>query len=576
MAWAEAKLIAEAILDGFDRHYRLFRDITAGAQRRFEVADWPTVQAKAQERIDFYDHRVGETVAILRREFRLRDRNDHLWRRVKVEYLRLLPQHHQPELAETYYNSVFCRLFDRRYYHNANIFVWPALSTEHLEAEVPTFRCYYPGRDGFALVVCAMLDGFDFRAPFRDRRHDLRNILRAIRARFPRGDNRDQNFQIAVLSCLFFRNKGAYIIGKAINGADQIPFVIPVLHHEAGGLYCDTLLTGEDEIADVFSFSRAYFMVDTEAPAAVVDFLRPLMPRKGKAELYTAIGLQKFGKAEFYRDFLKHLRYSSDAFMLAPGIPGMVMCVFTLPSFPFVFKLIKDRFAPPKEVTHAQVKAKYQLVKQHDRVGRMADSWEYSHVAFPLDRFAPELLTTLERDAAGSIEIDGGYLIVKHLYIERRMIPLNLYLGTADDAQLAAAIRQYGSAIRELAAANIFPGDMLFKNFGVTRQGRVVFYDYDELCYLTECNFRSIPEAPYPEMEMSGETWYSVGPDDVFPEEFATFLLNDPRIRRAFLAHHRDLLDPVWWRERQEHIRAGHLEDVFPYPLERRFPQQPA
>jgi len=576
MAWTEAKLIAEAILDGFDRHYRLFRDITAGAQRRFEVADWPAVQSKAQERIDFYDRRVGETVAILRREFRLRDRNDRLWRRVKVEYLRLLPQHHQPELAETYYNSVFCRLFDRRYYHNANIFVWPALSTEHLEAEVPTFRCYYPGRDGFALVVCAMLDSFDFCVPFRDRRHDLRNILRAVRTRFPRGRNRDQNFQIAVLSCLFFRNKGAYIIGKAINGADQIPFVIPVLHHEAGGLYCDTLLTGEDEIGNVFSFSRAYFMVDTEAPAAVVDFLRPLMPRKGKAELYTAIGLQKFGKAEFYRDFLKHLRYSGDAFILAPGIPGMVMCVFTLPSFPFVFKLIKDRFAPPKEVTHAQVKAKYQLVKQHDRVGRMADSWEYSHVAFPLERFDPDLLATLERDAAGSIEVDDDQLIVKHLYIERRMIPLNMYLGTADDAQVAAAIRQYGDAIRELAAANIFPGDMLFKNFGVTRQGRVVFYDYDELCYLTECNFRAIPEAPYPEMEMSAETWYSIGPDDVFPEEFATFLLNDPRIRRAFLAHHRDLLDPAWWRERQDHIRAGHLEDVFPYPVERRFPQRPA
>jgi isocitrate dehydrogenase kinase/phosphatase len=327
-------------------------------------------------------------------------------------------------------------------------------------------------------------------------------------------------------------------------------------------------------MANVFSFARAYFMVDTEAPAAVVDFLRPLMPRKGKAELYTAIGLQKFGKAEFYRDFLKHLRYSSDAFILAPGIPGMVMCVFTLPSFPFVFKLIKDRFAPPKEVTREVVKAKYQLVKQHDRVGRMADSWEYSHVAFPLDRFAPDLLDTLQRDAAGSIEIEGNEVIVKHLYIERRMTPLNLYLSSADDAQITEAIRQYGDAIRELAAANIFPGDMLYKNFGVTRQGRVVFYDYDELCYLTECNFRAIPEAPYPEMEMSGETWYSVGPDDVFPEEFATFLLTDPRIRKAFRTYHRDLLDPAWWRERQTNIRAGYLEDVFPYPVERRFPQR--
>jgi isocitrate dehydrogenase kinase/phosphatase len=295
------------------------------------------------------------------------------------------------------------------------------------------------------------------------------------------------------------------------------------------------------------------------------------MPRKGKAELYTAIGLQKFGKAEFYRDFLKHLRYSADDFVVAPGIRGMVMCVFTLPSFPFVFKVIKDRFPPPKEMTRETVKEKYQLVKLHDRVGRMADSWEYSHVAFPRHRFSPTLLEMLETDCAGSLESDGDQLIIKHLYIERRMSPLNLYLHTADDEDIRHAIGEYGDAIKQLAAANIFPGDFLFKNFGVTRQGRVVFYDYDELCYLTECHFREIPPAPYPEMEMAEDVWYSAGPNDVFPEEFETFLLTDPRIRKVFRELHSDLLDPAWWRARQEHIRAGNLEDVFPYPEERRF-----
>ena len=312
-------------------------------------------------------------------------------------------------------------------------------------------------------------------------------------------------------------------------------------------------------------------MVDTEVPAAVVDFLRPLMPRKNKAEVYTAIGLQKFGKAEFYRDFLKHLRYSNDDFIVAPGIRGMVMCVFTLASFPYVFKVIKDRFPPPKDMTRETVKAKYQLVKLHDRVGRMADSWEYSHVAFPLDRFSPELMDLLNAEAGESIVIEGDWLILKHLYIERRMTPLNLYLRSADDPELEQAVRGYGNAIRQLAAANIFPGDFLFKNFGVTRYGRVVFYDYDEICYLTECNFREIPEAPYPEMEMSDEPWYTAAPADVFPEEFATFLLTDPQIRKYFLRYHKDLLDAQWWRERQENIRAGRLEDVFPYAIDRRF-----
>lgn len=571
MAWTEAKLIAEAILEGFERHYRLFRDITAGAKQRFESADWHAVQAASRARIDFYDTRVSETISLLRREFHLRDPKDALWRRVKVEYLRLLPDLNQPELAETFYNSVFCRLFDRHYYNNSYIFVWPLISTEHLEAEVPIFRPYYPARDGFSRVIARILRDMSFDRPFRDMRRDIRCLLLAVRARFSANHRVRQNFQVTVLCSPFYRNKGAYIIGKAINGSDQIPFAIAVLNDEKRGLYVDTLLTGEDEISDIFSFSRAYFMVDTEVPAAVVDFLRPLMPRKVKAELYTAIGLQKFGKAEFYRDFLKHLRYSSDDFVVAPGIRGMVMCVFTLPSFPFVFKIIKDRFPPPKEITREAVKERYQLVKMHDRVGRMADSWEYSHVAFPLARFSPALREILERDCASSLELNADQLIIKHLYIERRMTPLNLYLNTADEAGVRHAVREYGDAIKQLAAANIFPGDFLFKNFGMTRQDRVVFYDYDELCYLTECNFREIPDAPYPEMEMSDEPWYTAAPNDVFPEEFETFLLTDPRIRKIFRELHSELLDPNWWRARQRHIRSGYLEDVFPYQSELRF-----
>lgn len=571
MAWVLAKQIARAIHSGFNRHYRWYRMTTAGARQWFEDADWEEVQRAARGRISYYDRHVGETIAGLHSEFRIQDLNEPLWRRVRVEYLRLLPEHHQPELAETYYNSVFCRLFHRTYYNNEFIFVWPVISTEYLESETPSFRCYYPTRDGSAQIVCEILSGFGFRLPFRTIRTDVRNLTRAIQTQFPSGRDRHGNFQLAVLSQAFYRNKGAYIIGKAINGADQIPFAIAVLNDGDGGLYVDTLLTGSDEISDIFSFSRAYFMVDTEVPAAVVEFLRPLMPHTSKAELYTAIGLHKFGKAEFYRSFLKHLRYSNDELVVAPGIRGLVMCVFTLASFPYVFKVIKDRFPPPKATTRETVMQKYQLVRLHDRVGRMADSWEYADVAFPRQRFSDVLLTQLREEAASSLLIEGDQVIIKHLYIEGRMRPLNLYLETTDEGQLRHAIREYGNAIRELAAANIFPGDLLFKNFGVTRQGRVVFYDYDEICYLTECNFREIPEAPFPEMELADEPWYTAAPGDVFPEEFATFLLPDPCIRECFLEYHQELLDAVWWRRRQECIREGHLEDVFAYPLERRF-----
>jgi isocitrate dehydrogenase kinase/phosphatase len=291
------------------------------------------------------------------------------------------------------------------------------------------------------------------------------------------------------------------------------------------------------------------------------------------------LGLQKQGKTLFYRDYLQHLKHSSDRFQVAPGIRGLVMLVFELPSFPYVFKVIKDFYPPPKDTTRAQIKEKYLLVKHHDRVGRMADTLEYSDVAFPLARFSEELLAELRHHAPSLVEIEGERIIVKHLYIERRMVPLNIYLSQAekagDEALLDHGLREYGNAIRELVAANIFPGDMLYKNFGVTRQNRVVFYDYDEIEYLTDCVFRDIPQARNEEDELSAEPWYPIGRHDVFPEQFGRFLLGNAKIRHHFMLHHADLLTRDWWQAHKDRILAGEVEDIFPYPQHIRFHQHP-
>jgi isocitrate dehydrogenase kinase/phosphatase len=391
---------------------------------------------------------------------------------------------------------------------------------------------------------------------------------------------------VQVLCSLFFRNKAAYIVGRMINAHRELPFAVPVLQNERGELYLDTLLVGEDQLLVLFSFARAYFFVDMEVPAAYVSFLRWLMPRKPRAELYMAVGLAKQGKTLFYRDLHYHLKHSTDRFTVAPGIKGMVMLVFDLPSFPYVFKVIKDYYPPQKDTTREQIKGKYLLVKQHDRVGRMADTLEYSEVAFAKDRFDDELLEEIRKFAPSQLEVsdrDGdGHeeVIIKHLYIERRMIPLNIYLqeafDTAEHGQVERAVIEYGNAIKDLVAANIFPGDMLWKNFGVTRNGKVVFYDYDEIEYLTDCNFRKVPEARTEEEEMSGEVWYSVGPRDVFPETFEPFLLGNPTVRDVFLKHHADLLDPTFWQSHKERILAGHVYDIFPYEHEKRFSRRHA
>jgi isocitrate dehydrogenase kinase/phosphatase len=601
--------IAKAMLDGFNRHYRLFRTESARAKHRFETCDWSGQQRAQRERIEFYDLRVNECVKRLTKEFGAQKQPMPVWEQVKLHYIGLMVNHHQPELAETFFNSVTTKILQRAYFQNDFIFVRPAVSTEYMEIEgpgaLPTYRCYYPTADNMLAEVLRVVQDFDLRVPFEDLARDAALVLRAMRSNFDHVKLR-ANFQFQVLSGLFFRNKGAYIVGKIINGFQEVPFALPVLHKQvlaeqagsasnsivgsadSGQLVIDAALFGEDDLLLVFSFARAYFMVDMEYPSAYVQFLRSMMPRKPRAEFYNALGLAKQGKTLFYRDFLFHMRHSSDKFRIAPGIKGMVMLVFDLPSFPFVFKVIKDHYPPQKDTTRERIRGKYQLVKHHDRVGRMADTLEFSEVGFPRDRFTDELIAEIEKFAPSQLEIsdhngDGAIeVVLKHVYIERRMIPLNIYLQEAFDtlkvhaedplatAQLTRAVVEYGNAIKDLVAANIFPGDMLWKNFGITRHGKVVFYDYDEIEYITDCNFRKVPEPRNEEDEMSGEIWYGVAKNDVFPETFGPFLLGNPRVRAVFMQHHADLLEPGFWQLHKARIAAGHVHDVFPYERERR------
>ena len=571
--------IAQAMLDGFNRHYRLFSDTNRAAKQRFEQADWHGQQRAQRERIEFYDTRVEEAVLRLQDGFNTAQLSDDTWQQVKLHYIGLLTNHHQPELAETFFNSVTTKILHHSYFRNDFIFVRPAVSTEYIEndepASLPTYRAYYPARDSLRDTLLRVVNNFNLQRPFEDLARDIDAVLAALRRhvhdRLAVPVRLRANFQIQVLSSLFFRNKGAYIIGKIVNGFAETPFALPLLHGENGGLVIDAALFSEDDLAVLFSFARAYFMVDMEVPSAYVQFLRSLMPRKPRNELYSALGLQKQGKNLFYRDFLYHLRHSSDMFGIAPGIKGMVMLVFDLPSFPYVFKVIKDFYPPQKDTTRALIKSKYQLVKTHDRVGRMADTLEYTSVAFPRARISDELLAELQQFCPSQIEHDGEALVIKHVYIERRMIPLNIYLQDATPEQLAHAVVEYGNAIKDLVAANIFPGDMLWKNFGVTRHGKVVFYDYDEIEYITDCKFRKVPEPRNEEDEMSGEVWYTVGPKDVFPETFGPFLLGNPAVRGIFMKHHADLLEASFWQAHKDRILAGHVFDVFPYDADKRF-----
>jgi isocitrate dehydrogenase kinase/phosphatase len=419
--------IAKAMMDGFNRHYQLFRRESAQAKQRFEQQDWHGQQRAQRERIEFYDLRVKECSARLETEFQAENQPMEIWQQVKLHYIGLLVDHFQPELAETFFNSVTTKILDRSYFQNEFIFVRPAVSTEYIENDEPnaqpTYKAWYPAEQDLHEVIVNMVVHFNLQCPFEDLTRDAADILRNVQTRLENTKLR-ANFQVQVLSNLFFRNKGAYIVGKVINGFLEIPFALPILHNKQGQLVIDAALFGEDDMLMLFSFARAYFLVDMDIPSAYVQFLRSMMPRKPRAEIYNALGLAKQGKTLFYRDLLYHQRHSTDKFRIAPGIKGMVMLVFDQPSFPYVFKVIKDFYPPQKDTTREQIQGKYLLVKQHDRVGRMADTLEYSNVAFPRERFEDELIAEIQKFAPSQIEINTHpetgrqEVVIKHAYIE--------------------------------------------------------------------------------------------------------------------------------------------------------------
>ena len=559
-----ALAIAQMILDGFDDYREHFRQITDGARERFEKAQWQQGQAASAARINLYEEKVSEVTQRLRKHFNDAALLDiDVWPVVKSAYIGLIDLRFDDELSETWYNSIFCDLFSHDLISDGCMFIHTTRPSLR-RARAAQTRTYTPAGQ-IPQMLAQIFADYRFSEPYADLAADLHRLETQLRENLPDWVCKDPDLKVELFSSVLYRNKGAYLVGRIYTRDEQWPLVIPLLHREGQGIQIDALITDEAEVSIIFSFTRSYFMVDVPVPAEFIGFLKRILPGKHIAELYTSIGFYKHGKSEFYRALINHLATTDDQFIMAPGVRGMVMSVFTLPGFNTVFKIIKDRFSPSKNVNRATVIEKYRLVKSVDRVGRMADTQEFADFRFPLSKFEPECLAELLEVAAGTVEVEGDTVLIRHCWTERRMTPLNLYLDNANPAQVREALEDYGLAIKQLAAANIFPGDMLLKNFGVTRHGRVVFYDYDEICFLTEANFRHIPAPRTPEDEMASEPWYSIGPLDAFPEEFPPFLFADAGQRNLFDELHGELYNADYWKGLQEAIRAGKVIDVFPY-----------
>jgi isocitrate dehydrogenase kinase/phosphatase len=558
-----AQACALDIVEAFARYNAEFRAITRRAPGRFDNRDARGSQLDAVERIELYDRFVNQTVAELRQRLGEAAVDRDLWRRVHHKFAAQITSLADPEFTKTFFSSISRRLF-------GTVGVAPDLEFVATDLD-PLTNIHsaqgthtYVNHGSLSLLFEDLLGDVRFRSPWRDLDRSIAHIAGEVRAALAGRTERREVERVEVLSPVFYQISRAYIVGRMVGRNFLMPLVI-ALKNTDGGVLVDAVILAEDDISIVFSFTRSYFHVDLERVGEAVVFLKSIMPRKPVSELFTVLGRAKQGKTERYRELMHHLDHAADQFVHAAGERGLVMVCFTLPSFDVVFKVIRDRFAYPKTVMREEVLAKYRLVFIHDRAGRLVDAQEFRRLRFPRARFSAELLDELRRETGNTVHEDGADLVFDHMYIERRMTPLNIYLRTAAAEDAERAVLDYGQCIRDLAYTNIFPGDLLLKNFGVTRHGRVIFYDYDELCQVTDCTFRDLPQASNPEDEMRGEAWFYVAESDVFPETFLNFLSFDDRQRAALLRMHGEILTAGFWRAVQQRLRDGELVEVLPY-----------
>lgn len=559
LAGLGAKAVATAWSELADRHLI----VTRRARHRFEARDWTGLAGDHVERLDLYARSASNTATRLSHTLGDRVHDPMVWAGMKAVYAVLVAGREDTELAETYFNSVTRKIFTTVGVDPRIEFVDSDVVSSHGAA--PVLRTYERPASIPDLVSDVLRD--TGLSGWRDFDSDVREAAARIGRRLEAVGGLRTIDRAEVVRPLFFRGSAAAVVGRVASGSQVIPVVF-VLAHDADGIRVDAVLVTENDVSILFSFTRSYFFVNVAGPHPLVHFLATLMPRKRTAELYISLGYVKHGKTELYRELRRHLAASQDLFVTARGTPGLVMVVFTLHGFDVVLKVIRDRFGAPKQVTRDRVLNRYRLVFRHDRAGRLVDAQEFEHLALPRDRFDPSLVDYLAEHCSRSVEVDADTVTISHAYVERRVTPLDVFLKEARPADAERAILDYGQAIKDMAASGIFPGDMLMKNFGVTRHGRIVFYDYDELQTLDEVRFRALPDTDDPADSLASEPWFPVGPDDVFPEEFRRFLGLGGRLREVFEARHADLFDPATWQGWQRTLATGQRMEIFPYRSE--------
>ncbi|CFX54209.1 Isocitrate dehydrogenase kinase/phosphatase [Candidatus Filomicrobium marinum] len=572
---AQASHIANAILAVFDNYYVRSRHIPYLAKEAFETRNWPETTNLSRERLDIYGRNLDALIPLLKQSWPQFADERGFWVEVEAQYLTQIRERYEADLAFAFLRSTR-RLMRQGEWAPVSYFAGrqkEIVPHDNGPTAIRTFTCIWPVKNE---TVIDLLQVPGFNAPFRDIVDDARLIAMRINETLEAATNSDisgASITIEMIDGGFFRNRGAYLVGriKQPSGPD-IPLALALLN-EKDGIYVDAVLFEADRLHYVFSSALANFHVTAEAYHQLAHFLHSVMPKRPLGLHYSTIGFNHVGKVAVMRELQAEHNTATEQLDFALGFRGTVAIGFSTPSSRYVLKVIRDQPAEGyKWDTFPGVDAilqKYRAVHETDRAGSMLDNIIYDNVRLDREWFTPQLLQEFANAAPDSVKILHRYVLFRHLIVQMKLTPVPEFLKKASPTEAKAAIRELGTCIANNAAANIFNKDLDARNYGVSRIGRVYLFDYDAVEPLTGIKVRTNLDRIEGEEDIPD--WFFEKGTIFLPEEMLVGLrVDDPDLRRAFREINGELMTTAYWEGMQRALNAGLVPKVRAYPTHMR------
>jgi isocitrate dehydrogenase kinase/phosphatase len=579
---ADARRAAELIADSHRGYFSAFNSLTAEAQEIFEKRDWTQSTLNAERRVRLYRAAVDAAWQKMQRLLPERLLDRRFWMAARLAFLERIFNDYEADLALTFFYSMMRLAFDQEdtpvEYDDDGL-----AQHSHIWNPQPVWELYEATPKQMSRSVIRLLRNCGFRAHFENPQRDAGLVTARLLDDWGRLISGGTPRHLRMLRAVFYRDREAYLVGELTSRGRKLPVVL-ALRNEEAGIRVDAVLTGKEDMRNIlFISTRSTFHVHTDNYREVLSFLDTLSPERGHPAMCAVLGFTHPARVALNQRLQLHLRETGERFTATPGRVGMAMVVFAPPSFPYVFKVIRDYSSKTGWTGRTRIIDLYRWVHETNRGRLMLDAWLYRNLDFSRGHFDEGVVQELLRSAPHSVRIEGDRIIFKHVYAQRRVRPLNTFFDeTRDRAQRENVIDAFGSFIKDLAGMGLFVGDCygLPFNTGLTHGLNVALFDFDDLGPLFRYRFRETPQLPTEQDEFLWNTetdgaWFPVGEFDVLVDEWERFLGVPPDLRDYFRRKHGDLFTIGYWVDVQRRLAAGELHYVLPYPPERCLANQP-